>query len=55
MPELFKFGPDHKLLLALGDKELGAHQDKAHGLRVDAARQCVDLRRQRRDGEENKP
>ncbi len=36
MPELFKFGPDHKLLLALGDKELGAHQDKAHGLRVDA-------------------
>jgi streptogramin lyase len=36
MPELFKFGPDRKLLLALGDKELGAHQDKAHGLRVDA-------------------
>jgi hypothetical protein len=36
MPELFKFGPDHKILLALGDKELGAHQDKAHGLRVDA-------------------
>ena len=36
MPELFKFSPDHKLLLALGDKELGAHQDKAHGLRVDA-------------------
>jgi hypothetical protein len=36
MPELFKFGADHKLLLALGDKELGAHQDKAHGLRVDA-------------------
>jgi hypothetical protein len=36
MPELFKFGRDHKLLLALGDKELGAHQDKAHGLRVDA-------------------
>lgn len=36
MPELFKFGPDHKLILALGDGELGAHQDKAHGLRVDA-------------------
>lgn len=36
VPELFKFGPDHKLLLALGDTELGAHQDKAHGLRVDA-------------------
>ena len=36
MPELFKFGPDRKLLLSLGDKELGAHQDKAHGLRVDA-------------------
>jgi hypothetical protein len=36
MPELFKFGPDRKLLLALGDQELGAHQDKAHGLRVDA-------------------
>jgi hypothetical protein len=35
MPELFKFGPDKKLLLALGDKELGAHQDKAHGIRVD--------------------
>jgi hypothetical protein len=36
MPELFKFGRDHKLLLALGDKELGSHQDKAHGIRVDA-------------------
>jgi hypothetical protein len=36
MPELFKFGSDRKLLLALGDKELGDHQDKAHGLRVDA-------------------
>lgn len=36
VPELFKFGPDRKLLLALGDTELGAHQDKAHGLRVDA-------------------
>lgn len=36
MPELFKFGPDYKLLLALGDTELGAHQDKAHGIRVDA-------------------
>lgn len=35
MPQLFKFGPDHKLLLALGDKELGSHQDKPHGLRVD--------------------
>jgi hypothetical protein len=34
-PELFKFGPDHRLLLALGEKELGAHQDKAHGLKVD--------------------
>lgn len=36
MPELFKFSPDHRLLLALGDKELGSHQDKAHGIRVDA-------------------
>jgi len=36
MPELFKFGPDRRLLLSLGDKELGAHQDKAHGIRVDA-------------------
>jgi len=36
MPELFKFGPDRKLLLSLGDAELGAHQDKAHGLAVDA-------------------
>jgi hypothetical protein len=36
MPELFKFDADHRLILALGDKELGAHQDKAHGLRVDA-------------------
>ena len=35
MPELFKFSPDHKLLLALGDKELGSHQDKAHGIHVD--------------------
>ena len=36
MPELFKFGPDRKLLLSLGDAELGAHQDKAHGIKVDA-------------------
>jgi hypothetical protein len=36
MPELFKFGPNHTLLLSLGDNELGAHQDKAHGIRVDA-------------------
>jgi len=36
MPELFKFGPDRKLIFALGDKEIGAHQDKAHGIRVDA-------------------
>jgi hypothetical protein len=35
MPELFKFGPDRKLLLSLGDAELGAHTDKAHGIRVD--------------------
>jgi hypothetical protein len=36
MPELFKFSPDHKILLALGDKQLGSHQNKAHGIRVDA-------------------
>jgi len=35
MPQLFKFGPHHKLILSLGDKELGGHQDKPHGLRID--------------------
>jgi DNA-binding beta-propeller fold protein YncE len=35
MPELFKFGPDRKLQLALDDTELGHHTDKAHGIRVD--------------------
>ena len=35
MPELFKFGPDKKLLLSLGDNDIGHHTDKAHGIRVD--------------------
>lgn len=34
-PQLFKFGPDHKLVLALGDNVL-THQFKPHGIRVDA-------------------
>jgi DNA-binding beta-propeller fold protein YncE len=36
MPSVFKFGPDRKLILSLGDKELGSHQDKAHGVAVDS-------------------
>jgi hypothetical protein len=32
---LFKFGPDHKLLLSIGDDVIG-HQQKAHGIAVDA-------------------
>ncbi len=36
MPQLFKFGPDRKLILSLGVKELGHHLDKPHGLAVDA-------------------
>jgi hypothetical protein len=35
-PSLSKFSPDHKQLFALGDDVIG-HQDKAHGMAVDAA------------------
>jgi hypothetical protein len=35
LPQLFKFGPDHKLLLQIGDDVIG-HQQKAHGMAVDA-------------------
>ena len=34
-PQLYKFGPDHKLILQIGDDVIG-HQDKAHGMAVDA-------------------
>jgi hypothetical protein len=34
-PQLFKFGPDHKLLFALGDDVI-THHVKAHGMKVDA-------------------
>jgi len=34
-PALFKFGPDRKLLLSIGDDVLG-HLEKAHGMALDA-------------------
>jgi hypothetical protein len=34
-PQLFKFDPNHKLLFEVGDEVIG-HQDKAHGMAVDA-------------------
>jgi len=34
-PQLFKFGPDHKLLFAIGDDVI-THHVKAHGMKVDA-------------------
>ena len=34
-PQLFKYSPDYKLLLAIGDDVIG-HQEKAHGMKVDA-------------------
>ena len=34
-PQLFKFGPDHKLIFALGDDVI-THHVKAHGMKVDA-------------------
>lgn len=34
-PQLYKFDPDHKLILQIGDDVIG-HQDKAHGMAVDA-------------------
>ena len=34
-PQLFKFGPDHKLIFALGDDVI-SHHVKAHGMKVDA-------------------
>jgi len=33
-PQLFKYGPDHKLVLTVPESVLG-HQDKAHGMAVD--------------------
>jgi hypothetical protein len=35
MPQLFKFDPNHKLILTVGEAVIG-HQDKAHGMLVDA-------------------
>jgi len=34
-PQLYKFDPDHKLILQIGDDVIG-HQDKAHGMAVDS-------------------
>ena len=34
-PQLFKFGPDHKLLLSIGDDVI-THHVKAHGIKVDS-------------------
>ena len=34
-PQLFKFGPDHKLIFKLGDDVI-THHVKAHGMKVDA-------------------
>ena len=34
-PQLFKFDPNHKLILTIGDDVIG-HQEKAHGIAVDA-------------------
>ena len=34
-PQLFKFGPDHKLLLTIGDDVI-THHVKAHGIKVDS-------------------
>jgi DNA-binding beta-propeller fold protein YncE len=35
IPALTKYGPDHKMLFTLGDDVIG-HQDKAHGMAIDA-------------------
>ncbi|HWY60406.1 MAG TPA: hypothetical protein VNW15_00755 [Rhizomicrobium sp.] len=35
MPQLFKFDPGHKLILTVDENVIG-HQDKAHGMAVDA-------------------
>jgi sugar lactone lactonase YvrE len=34
-PQLFEFGPDRKLIRTVGDDVIG-HQDKAHGMAIDA-------------------
>ena len=34
-PQLFQFGPDRKLIRTVGDDVIG-HQDKAHGMAIDA-------------------
>jgi len=34
-PQLFQFGPDRKLIRTVGDEVIG-HQDKAHGMAIDA-------------------
>jgi hypothetical protein len=35
VPQLYKFDPDHKIILTIGDDVIG-HQDKAHGMAVDS-------------------
>jgi DNA-binding beta-propeller fold protein YncE len=35
IPQLYKFDPEHKLVLQIGDDVIG-HQDKAHGMAVDS-------------------
>ncbi len=35
-PQLFEFGPDRKLIRMVGDDVIG-HQEKAHGMKIDAA------------------
>jgi hypothetical protein len=35
VPQLYKFGPDHKIILTVGEDVIG-HQDKAHGMAVDS-------------------
>ena len=51
-PQLFKFDPNDKLILQVGQDVIG-YQDKAHGMAVDAERQRLDYRRERRHGDED--
>ncbi len=51
-PQLFKFDPNDRLILQVGQDVIG-YQDKAHGMAVDAERQCLDYRRERRHRDED--
>ena len=53
-PQLFKFDPNHKLILQVGPDVIG-YQDKAHGMAVDAEDNVWITAADERHGDEDQP